>query len=381
MKLKRFLLRYEPPGVGLEVETSAEVVVRHKDLPAASEVQSFQDVSKIVDDLIGEEPDLLSVRRHRPALLQLLGGRLYHLTAMDFDGEGNDAGKDADAGGAQDSSRGGAASPSPEASFAEGMTVCLIGLTGKLQIHNGDLGTLTKVDNAKGKYSLQMHATTANPTSEQFKVRSADHIVPIAPKSAGLTVGSHIAIRGLRNHIELNGCLGKVVECHTESHRYEVRATDSGQLFRVKAENLVPIDPNAPQVLAAQASAKENREPNASTTPRKKENSGFQGLPAPGSEQVLSTSSIAPNDADCDEDTFEPGSIVQLSGLRTAQCYNGQTAEVLSVDKARGRYEIRLGDGSVKTIRAENVTLISRSSKASPRTKQKGVKAADRGKA
>ena len=31
-----------------------------------------------------------------------------------------------------------------------------------------------------------------------------------------------MAIRGLRNHVELNGCIAKVAECHDESQRYEV---------------------------------------------------------------------------------------------------------------------------------------------------------------
>lgn len=58
-----------------------------------------------------------------------------------------------------------------------------------------------------------------------------------------------------------------------------------------------------------------------------------------------------------DEGAFPVGSLVELVGLKTAMAYNGQTAEVLSVDRSRHRYEIRLGDGSVKTIRAENVVL------------------------
>ena len=55
---------------------------------------------------------------------------------------------------------------------------------------------------------------------------------------------------------------------------------------------------------------------------------------------------------------LEVGSTVEVTGLKTAQAYNGQQAEVLSVDRARSRYEIQLGDGSVKTIRAENVRFI-----------------------
>lgn len=33
--------------------------------------------------------------------------------------------------------------------------------------------------------------------------------------------GPEVAIRGLRNHVELNGCIAKVSECHEESQRYE----------------------------------------------------------------------------------------------------------------------------------------------------------------
>eukprot|EP00971_Amphidinium_carterae_P269495 5346204-Amphidinium_carterae.1 len=37
MKLKKFLLRYEPPGVGLEVEhADGDIDVRHKDLPSTN---------------------------------------------------------------------------------------------------------------------------------------------------------------------------------------------------------------------------------------------------------------------------------------------------------------------------------------------------------
>merc|ERR1719263_476388 len=52
-------------------------------------------------------------------------------------------------------------------------------------------------------------------------------------------VGTLVVIRGLQNHIELNGTRGRVLQCYEMAHRYEVRAVDTGHLFRVKAENLV----------------------------------------------------------------------------------------------------------------------------------------------
>jgi len=73
------------------------------------------------------------------------------------------------------------------------------------------------------------------------------------------------------------------------------------------------------------------------------------------------------------DDAFEIGTIVELAGLKTAMSYNGQHAEVLSVDRARSRYEIRLGDGAIKTIRSENVRLVSagpNASKISPRRRK-----------
>lgn len=210
----------------------------------------------------------------------------------------------------------------------------------------------------------------------EVKVKSAEHIIPRA-KETVLSVNSHVVIRGLRNHTELNGCLGKVVECHEETHRFEVRATDSGQLFRVKQENLVLID--------RPLDAKENREPNTTSSPRvlKKDGTGA----ASSSGIHTSAESLAPGGqpvgTDESGDVFEAGAVVELQGLQTAKSYNGQQAEVLSVDRARSRYEIRLQDGSVKTIRAENVRLLSRPTKASPRNprrKEGGTKAADRGK-
>jgi hypothetical protein len=351
MKLKRFLLRYDPPGVGLEVQEdgSDDLTVVHKDLPAGSTVSTREAINALVENLIKEEPSLLTSRRHRPALVQLLG-RLYNVEVEPSDDDADDrrgGGRSEEVVAAEEPAEGG---------VQEGQTVVLIGFKGKLQVHNGELATVTKAKADKQKYEVQISASRSNEGGETLKVKSIEHMVPVA-KAGTLVVGCHVAIRGLRNHIELNGCLGRVVECHEESHRFEVRATDSGQLFRVKQENLIPIEASGIHL----AASKENREPNTAS-PRLKAGGGA----------VDAASSLQGGDhGDPFDGVFEAGSTVQLVGLKTAMCYNGQTAEVLSVDHARCRYEIRLNDGSVKTIRAENVRLVSSGpSKTSPRTRR-----------
>lgn len=337
MKLKRFLLRYEspgaPPGVGLELDSSGELTVKHKNLPVASEVTTFKIIQQLVDEIISSEPDILTRRRHRPALLQLLG-RLYQVDVEATEDEEQD-------------------SQTPSY-LHEGQQVVLIKLSGKLQQHNGELGVLVKVQHEKGKYEVSV------ASGDHVKLKKDEHLVPTAAKGTPLAVGTHVAIRGLRNHVELNGCLGRVVECHEENHRYEVRAADGGQLFRVKQENLVPIDtalyPHISIPSQPTAVAQANQD---------------QAQPA----SPAANASAAPTEGG--EDMFEPGSVVQLMGLKTAMVYNGQSAEVLSADRSRSRYEIRLGDGSIKTIRAENVRLVSAPPKASPRRRQKAAAGQD----
>lgn len=152
-----------------------------------------------------------------------------------------------------------------------------------------------------------------------------------------------------------------------------MRATESGQLFRVKQDNLTAID--APYHISA---SKENQAPNnATTTPRLKKDPSEGGgtssgtaLPHPGISDSASAGSLG-GGTDGEEGALEPGCIIQLHGLKSAMVFNGQTAEIISVDQARGRYEIRLNDGSIKTVRTENVKYVSAGSKASPRQKSK----------
>jgi len=300
------------------VEADDQVAVQHKNLPAKSDVTSAKDINRLVDQLIEAEPDLLTRRRHREGLIQLLG-RLYQVT-VDPEAEG----RTEEAGNHE------------KGDALQGQTVVLTGLSGSQQVYNGEIASVTKARSEKDKYEVDVKG-------ESVKVKGKEHLLLVS--KGALAPSAFVAIRGLRSHIELNGCIARVAECHEDTQRYEVRALDSGQLFRVKKENVVLIEAT-PAVLAVAAAAKENREPNP--TPRKRE-----GLPAATGET--------------NGDVLEIGSIVELAGLKTAQAFNGQQAEVLSVDRVRGRYEIRLGDGSVKTIRAENVRLVQGTSPRSIR--------------
>ena len=55
-----------------------------------------------------------------------------------------------------------------------------------------------------------------------------------------------VAIRGLRNHVELNGCIAKVAECHEESQRYEAclrKMDETGWLLGIlrMVYDIIPI--------------------------------------------------------------------------------------------------------------------------------------------
>lgn len=320
MKLKRFLLRYEPPGIGLEVDDHGVTDVRHKDLWVAEDVRSRREINVLVDRLIADEPEILTKRRHRPALVQLLC-RLYQFHDESMDGEEaeQDSPGDADA---EPSSP--AHSSAESTGLQSGQQVVLIGLRGNLQVHNGQLGTLTTASAEKGEYEILLHPGRSAKQAEILKMRSSDHIVPVA-LSTGLFVGAPAVIHGLSNHIDLNGCVCRVVRCHSEAQRYEVRAMETGLHYRMKRDNILPIQPCA-HTFSIAAKFDMDKTPSLGGT---------------------------------GEDLFKPGSTVQVVALRNAIHFNGQLAEVLHIDRAKGRYGIRMRDGSEKTIRFANVRLVS----------------------
>lgn len=412
MKLKRFLLRYEPPGVGLEcAKKDGEVDVRHKDLPYKEQVHSSQEVYTLVDDLLKSEPELLTRQKHQRALLQLLG-RLYQLdvplppaepekTKKAKKEKGADepvtpSGSARPAGDQDEAPKNeqeNAEDPPPGTVHAAGIRVVLVNLKNKHASHNGSLATINKVTHGGRKYEVE------TSEGETFTVKGANHLVPLASDPRNFTVGSQVAICGLRNHAALNGQICRVIEYNDASQRWEVRAIDSGQLFRVKPENIVTIqDDSAPPVsgrgippsgdpqgapLSVGAMQPASEAPVAAVNPNldaKVDTSPISnGAPsAPASQDpadspnkaAVPAVSVAPSaGSNIADPKITEGCVIVLTGLKNAAWLNGEKADVLAVDLERHRYEIRLQvDNSVKKVRAENCQLFSPASTATAAT-------------
>lgn len=414
MKLKRLLLRHEPPGVGLECSRKdGELDVRHKDLPDKENVHNPEDIYKLVEDLLISEPELLTRSKHQRALLQLLG-RLYSqevpLPPEPEKVEKPKRKKDktmAAAPAAQPSAEDGAVAPTQEGQLPDdgalaerayqkppagedeeghdesqarpvGTRVVLVGLKSKHAPHNGSLATVTKVDGGR-RYEVE------TSEGESVKIKGSHHLIPLAEDPRAFGVGAQVAICGLRNHAALNGQLCRVIEYNEQSQRHEVRSIDSGQLFRVKPENIVATvtDDSSGAALAAVAGlglgapaapAPARFGGGGSTNPV----SAPSAAPGPvASEPVTPVSPdkpAAPKSAVAGADAasatagvprantsgIEEGSIIQLVGLKNAAWLNGEKADVIAVDLERHRYEIRLHvDNSVKKVRAENCQLFA----------------------
>jgi len=224
--------------------------------------------------------------------------------------------------------------------FQEGQQVVLTGLDDETL--NGKLGIVIKAKPDRERYEVDV-SNGENEGDATEKIKGVQHLVAVV-KDGKCAYGTSVAIRSLRSHPELNGCLARIVECHEEKGRYEVRSLSSSQLFRVKQDNLIVIEEHKELgfELPPKECPKENQEPNVRKpmTPRGKSNEK-------SSANILG------------DDIFAPGTKVQLCNLKSAAQYNGQSAEVVSVDKARGRYEIRMSDGSLKTVKADNVNSSS----------------------
>jgi len=329
MKLKRFLLRYDPPGVGFEVEENGVTVVHHKDLRTAAEVQSPEEIRRLADELIEGEPAIHFKGKHRPALQQLLS-RLYHMEVPDDESSQSREKRKEDV--SDDEAR--------VSGLQKGQTVVLFRLQGNLQVHNCQTGVLTKVSREKNRYEVRMGGESRMRKTGDFggtrtgdfggtrtgdrgganivKLRSADNILPIAPKNV-LGIGAHALIRGLHNHHELNGNLCKVVQCFEEAQRYQVCEFKTGLSFRMKLDNLVALLPcNHVLRIAFQISPSTTPEPN-------------------------------------DRGPFRAGTTVTIVGLKTATVFNGKRALVMDSDPVNQRYLIRMEDGSQKTVKMGNV--------------------------
>lgn len=343
MKLKRFLVRYNPPGIGLEVEDeNGEIEVRHKDLLPAGEVSSPPQIAKLVEELCSSEPKLVNVRKHGNTLTVLLS-RLYQVETLELPSnkDGSRSQRSAEDGGQAD----GQQENEPDSGqLSEGARVVLVGLSGKLSTHNGMMATLIKAKPSKDKYEVVI--SSGRPEQyETLKVKGSEHLLPVLTVTPPLEIGTSVVLVRLRNHTELNGCIGRVVDCQEKGQRYEIRTAETGQLFRVKFDNVVPVEASAATELA-----KENLEPNSAA---------MASGDSPEGSRPAKAMSVSPSGASlaCGE-LLDPGAVIEIHGLKSNMSYNGEQAKILVVDSETLRYEVRMSDGSVKKLRAENARLV-----------------------
>jgi len=361
MKLKRLLLRYNPPGIGLEVEDDEGVLeVRHKSLLATKEVASELDILALAEEVCASEPDLLNARKHRGSLLQLLG-RLYRVEAFGRHGSGpNEASTPETKDVASSSTSPGEDSGPIEASqgvgspiIEEGSRVVIVGLRGKMVGYNGQVASVLKVKEGRDKYEVAIEPSHSDERSHVLKIKGADHLLSLipAPPLQPLAIDTCVVLSNLRNHTELNGNIGRVVDSQAseespDSKRgkamVEVRIFETDQLFRVKRENVVPVEASE----RACFSGKENREPNMATdSPCATPDSALPQTSAVGSSNSL--------------ELLDPGCVIEIVGLRSNMAFNGEQAKIVSVDRDALRYEVKMNDDSVRKLKVVNARLVA----------------------
>jgi len=339
------LLRYNPAGIGLEcADEAGEISVIHKDLPKAkaedggfSEANfTFDEICELANTLIDGEPALLSKKKHYQAICQLLG-RLYQIDEKECQTAEEKANKkkkkDKDKDKDKESNHSSTQADSQESQhgvFCVGDKVILAGLKPPHQGQNNYIGTVVRLLE-KGK--VEVVPEDGNP-SEPIKLKSGPLVRvqdrPLGTSKPGdIPVGTKVAITRLRNHGALNGTVGRVVEFNQSTQRYEVRALETGQLFRVKPDNVVPlVDQDGEEVLPP---------------------------------TVKPPISLAKLEKVPGDQTITQGCIVSLCGLKNAAWLNGEEAEVLAVDDEKSRLDIRLKhDGSVKKVKSDNVKFVRR---------------------
>jgi len=400
MKLKRLLLRYDPAGIGLECANDAgEISVIHKDLPKRENDTedgkfSQEEVSRLALQIIEGEPDLLSAKKHLQALTQLLC-RLYQLEAEAVPASPTAPGEPD----RKEKKRKSKGEELPTHDLNVGDKVLLAGLKSPNQGFNNYIGTIVKILD-KGKVEVVPEGASE---SEPIKTKAAPLLKlqdrPLGSGKPGdMPAGTKVSITRLRNHGALNGTVGRVVEFNNATLRYEVRALETGQLFRVKPDNVVPLfdqdEPDSPKTLAGTM----NLPPAAGATSGAYDKISIgcyvvlQGLKNAawlngqeaevlaidneksrldiklnhdGSVKKVKIDNVKfirpPSEIKAGEggDEFTPGQIVQLCGLRSAAALNGEKAEIRRKDPGSDRYEIRLElDGSTKKVRRENLQTI-----------------------
>ena len=79
--------------------------------------------------------------------------------------------------------------------------------------------------------------------------------------------------------------------------------------------------------------------------------------PAPRSSlEETGDAGLDPRDGEAEPRPLHPvGDRVHLAGLKVATALNGSSAVILTADRAKACYQVRLDDGSTQTVKAENV--------------------------
>jgi hypothetical protein len=363
MKLKKFYLRHDPPGLGIAVlhqdgdNDEIRTEIRDEDLPSSAD--SAEDIEALVNQIIASQPGLLKKRTHQKTLIQLLG-RFYN---VDVGPDVEDPHPPSDR---RKTQRGGASDP--HGGWRVDQEVVLVGLEGRLQVHNGEIGRLAKVNAEKDKCEVHLSDEVLARESEdkgQIKLKGLKHILPVAVAGGPLGAGTPVVICRLRSHAELNGWPGRILEKSQgrteEQSRYVVRAAESGQLFRVKRDNLVQVEPDALSKVgmdeAFHMDFNEQMKSMKERLDQTQSNFGAAAGKKPGAKNAEVSGVTLPEvpSAAVGNSTLPVGARVHLSGLRVATAFNGASAVILTVDRAKALYQVRLDDGSSKTVKAENI--------------------------
>lgn len=392
MKLKRFLLKYEPPGIGLEIEdASGDTDVRHKALPALEGVDG-RAIGSLVDGLLRGEPELLSGKRHTAALTSLLS-RLYQVDILAPEQEEEEEEEDPKAPSSllpavkSPAQVAGGPAPGADAEFRwrphEGMRAAVLGLQGDLAVLNGQEATVSKVKVQGEKCEVLVNCPPDPPRT--LKVKGFDRLLPVA-SSGSLVPGVRVVARGLRQDVELNGTLGRVVNASSDGQRIEVQPVVGSQLLSMRPENLtiVEVPPGHPAEhllprdrlgspsKGGRPSSKSSGSPSKSRAPAMPSlakpsvaSDPMADAPHSGRKEKRAAAKLASQGhmdgakAKASSATNGPiGAVVELCGLTSNASFNGLRAEVLSVSPDGSTFEIRMEDGSKKKLRAENARFV-----------------------
>lgn len=276
----------------------------------------------------------------------------------------------------------------------EGMRAAVLGLQGDLALLNGQEATVSKVKAQGEKCEVLVAAPPDQPRT--LKVKGFDKLLPLA-SSGSLVPGARVVARGLRQDVELNGTLGRVVNASSDGQRIEVQPQVGSQLLSMRPDNLtmVEVPPGHP---AAQLWPREAASPSKSCRPSSKSSGSRSRAPAMPSLAKPSVSSDPMadavhsgrkekkaaaaraaagasqqgRDAKAAEVKSVIGAVVELCGLTSNASFNGLRAEVLR-EMEGSTFEIRMEDGSKKKLRKENARFVddgSGSSEHSRREKQ-----------